>query len=193
LELNAQVLGALGYKRPGYFDKDDAALDVLFAILGQGKGGLAWRELVEEKKLAAALQIAPSYPDGLYPNLFLFLYAPSPGHSVEEVQKGIEDLIARFRIQKVAEDILNDAEAQTQSRAYQRLAGNETAAEMLAVYTATYGEWKRLFTTIEDTTKITPEDVLRVAQRHLIPANRTSVYTVIPGLPSRTPRTGGLQ
>ena len=193
LDINAQLMAAIGYKRPGYTDKDDTALDVLHAIIGNGSTGMAWRELVQEKKIAAAMQIRPSYPDGLYPNLFLFFVAPARGQSIEQMQKAIDEFLGRLRSQKVGVDALSDAKAQFQAQAYEQLNSNATVAEMLAVHTAVFSDWKTLYTQIEEVAKITEDDVLRVAQRYLIPANRTTVFTAIPGLPVSTSRTGGLQ
>jgi predicted Zn-dependent peptidase len=192
LDIPAQIMAAIAYKRPGYTDKDDAALDILHSIIGTGTSGLAWRELVQEKKVAAAMQIRASYPDGLYPNLFLFFVAPARGVSIEQLQKALDEMLWRLRTQKVGVDALSDAKAQYQAQAYERLTSNSTLAEMLAIHTAVFGDWKTLYAQIEDISKITEDDVLRVAQRYLIPANRTTVFTAIPGLPASTSRTGGL-
>jgi predicted Zn-dependent peptidase len=193
LDIPAQIMVAVGFKRPSYLDKDDAALDVLHAILGNGSSGMAWRVLVQEKKVASAMQIRPSYPDGRYQNLFIFFAAPAAGFSVDQLQKAIDDLVGRFRVQKVSLDELNEAKAQTQAQEYERLASNATVAEMLAIHTAVYGDWKKLYTLIDDVAKVTEDDVLRVAQRYLNSNNRTMVFTAIPGLPARSSRTGGLQ
>ncbi len=190
LELAAQVVCAIGYKRPDYYDRDDTALDVFLAILGSGKGGMLWRQLVEEKKIAVALQVGATYPDGHYPNLFVFLVAPSPGHTVDDIQKALDEVLGRLRTQKVGPGVLNDARTHTQAEVYRRLADNPTFAEMLAVYTFAYGDWRKLFTSTDDIAKVTEDDVLRVAQRYFTASNRTTAYTVIPSLAARAPRSG---
>ena len=192
LVLSAPVITAIGYKRPSYFDKDDGVLDVLQYLLSNGEGGMAWKELVQEKKVAAGVQVFATYPDGQYPNLFLFLASASATQPVEQIHKAIEDLLGRLRLQKVAPDLLAAAKAQTQARAYQRLESNATLAEMLAIYTAVYGDGNKLFSLIDDVSKVTADDILRVTQRYLIPANRTTVFTSLPGQVPRAPRSGGL-
>jgi predicted Zn-dependent peptidase len=194
LDQTGQFLVAIGYKRPSYFDKDDAALDVLQAILsGTGSGGMAQRELVQDKKIAAALQISAAYPDGHDPSLFLFFIAPAPGQTVETVQRGVDELIGRVRVQKVGLDLLNQAKSQAQSAAYQRLAANGTMAEMLAIHTAEYGDPKKLFGVIDELGKVSEDDVMRVAQKYFLPSGRTTVYTAFPGMPVRATRTGAAQ
>ena len=192
LELPTQVICAIGYKRPDYYDKDDTPLDVLLGILGAGKGGMVWRQLVEEKKLAIALQVGATYPDGHYPNLFAFLIAPAPGHTVDDIQKALDEILGSLRSRKVGPGVLNDAITGTQAVVYQRLASNATFAEMLAIYTFAYGDWRKLFSSTDDIAKVTEDDILRVAQRYFTPSNRTTAYTVIPGAAPPAPRSGGL-
>jgi len=191
LDQTGQFLVAIGYKRPSYFDKDDIALDLLRGILAEGTSAIAYRDLVQEKKIAAALQVVSSYPDGHDVSLFVFFLAPAPGQSVDQVQRAVDELLGRIRSQKLPDSVIEQAKAQAQAAAYQRLATNANLAEMLALHAAVYGDWKKLFTLIDDMEKLTADDVLRVAQRYLIPANRTTVFTAYPGMPVRAPRASG--
>jgi len=195
LEVPVQPVAAIGYKRPNYFDKDDTALDVLQTLLVSGNRGMAYRELVQEKRVAQMVQAGATFPDGRYPNLFLFFVAPTQGHTVEENLKVLEELLSRIKTKQAGLDALSQAKAQVRALSYQRLSQGPSLAEMLAVYTVSYGDWKKLFTLIEDVDKVAADDVVRVTQRYFNPANRTVVYTSIPGLPvSGTPaRTGGGQ
>ena len=53
-------------------------------------------------------------------------------------------------------------------------------ADALTFYYANYGDWRKLFTSIDDIDKVTADDVVRVAKQYLIPETRTVVYTVPP-------------
>ena len=44
---------------------------------------------------------------------------------------------------------------------------------MLATYYANYGDWRKLFTSIDDIDKVTADDVQRVAKQYFTPQNRT--------------------
>ena len=44
-------------------------------------------------------------------------------------------------------------------------------------YAVIYGEWKKLFTAIDDTNRVTAADVQRVAVRYFVPTSRTMAYT----------------
>ena len=87
LAIPSQSITAIGYKRPNYLDKDDVTLDVIQTILGDNNGGLAFRELIQEKKVATAVQVAATYPDGQYPCLFTFVAAPAAGQSMERPRR----------------------------------------------------------------------------------------------------------
>ena len=194
LDVAVQPIAAIAYKRPSYFDKDDPVLDVLQAVLVSGNRGIMYRELVQEKRVAQTVQAGSTFPDGRYPNLFLFFLAPSQGHTVEENQKALDEVLFRMKTQPVGAEALNQAKISVRALSYQRLAQSAALAEMLALYAAAYGDWKKLFTLIDDVDKVTEDDLVRVSLRYFNPVNRTTVYTAIPGLPAAgAPRTGGGQ
>src|SRR4029077_6030999 len=79
VESPSQPLMFIGYKRPDQYDKDDPVFDVITTILASGGTGVLYKDMVRDKKLSLASVIAPSYPSGKYPNLFLFFLAPAIG------------------------------------------------------------------------------------------------------------------
>jgi predicted Zn-dependent peptidase len=189
LEMMGQTFAAIGYKRPSYFDKDDAVLDVIQDLLTLGNSGLLYRGLVQERRLAIGVRAGSTFPDGRYPSVFLFVLVPAPGHTVEENQKALDEVLYGLKTQKVGEEALNRAKSHIRSISYHRLESNAGMAEMLALYMMAFGDWKPLFSLIEDVGKVTEDDVMRVAQKYFVAAGRSTVYTTIPGLP-QTARSG---
>jgi predicted Zn-dependent peptidase len=66
-----------------------------------------------------------------------------------------------------------------------RLDSNSGMADALTFYHANYGDWRKLFTGIDDIDKVTADDVVRVAKQYLIPETRTVVFTVQPAAPGK--------
>jgi predicted Zn-dependent peptidase len=53
-------------------------------------------------------------------------------------------------------------------------------AAALTSYYVNYGDWRKMFTEIDEVGKVTPDDVMRVAKQYLVPERRTVAYTVAP-------------
>jgi predicted Zn-dependent peptidase len=191
VESPAQPLLVFGYQRPDQYDKDDPVFDLLAMILSAGRTSWIYRELVEDKRIALAAQAIPTYPNGRYPNLFVFFVAPAQGHGVDENLKAMEDLLERFKAQKVDAATLARVKAQARVQVLRRLADNAELAALLATYQAGYGDWRKLFTTLDDYAKVTADDVQRVARQYLAVKSRTLAYTTPPFRPAQPAAKGG--
>ena len=180
VESPAQPFMAIAYKRPDQTDKDDAVFDVLGEILAGERTGLLFTDLVRDKKISLAAAAEADFPGGKYPGLFLFFLIPNRGHSVEENEKSCYEIIERLKTQKVTEDTLQRIKIKVRAALIRRLDSNSGMAEALTFYHVNYGDWRKLFTSIDDIAKVTGDDVVRVAKQYLIPETRTVVYTVQP-------------
>ena len=92
------------------------------------------------------------------------------------------------------------ARAKTQARGniVRRMTSNSELAHLLAFVSANYGDWRKLFTTLDDLDQVKAEDVQRAAIRYFVATGRTTVSTALPGQSGALPaaperRTGGLQ
>ena len=180
VESPAQPFMAIAYKRPNQNDKDDPVFDVLTEILSGERTGLLYKDLVRDKKIALGAGAQPSFPGGKYPNLFLFFLIPNQGHTVEENEKACYDIIEKVKTQKVDEGTLNRIRTKFRAALIQKLDSNSGMAEELTSYYVNYGDWRKMFTAIDELDKVTADDVQRVAKHYLVPENRTVVYTVAP-------------
>jgi predicted Zn-dependent peptidase len=68
-----------------------------------------------------------------------------------------------------------------------QLDNNSGLASLLTSIYVAYGDWRKLFTSLDDINKITADDVQRVARQYFIPESRTVALTVQPS------RQGGAQ
>ncbi len=153
---------------------------MLSEILSGGRTGILYREMVRDKKIALAAESGATFPSGRYPSLFLFFVVPSSGHSIEENEKAVYDIIERVKQEKVDETALERVKTKLRADVIRRLDSNSGLASELCSYSANYGDWKKLFTELDEYNRITAEDVQRVAKTYLIPTTRTVAYTYAP-------------
>jgi predicted Zn-dependent peptidase len=181
IESPAQPFMALGYKRPYQNDKDDPVFDVLSEVLSGERTGMLYTEMVRDKKISLAAGAQAEFPGGKYPNLFLLFLVPNMGHTVEENEKAAYQIIERLKTEKVSDETLNRIKTKVRASLVRRLDSNSGMAEALTYYSVNYGDWRKMFTGIDDIAKVTADDVQRVARKYLVPETRTVAYTYAPG------------
>jgi predicted Zn-dependent peptidase len=190
VESPSQPLAVIGYKRPDQYDKDDPVYDVLSMILSSGRTGLLYKELVEDKKIALAAQAVATYPDGRYPNLFLFFLVPAMGHTVAEDEAALNDLLVRFLAKPVDDQTLQRVKTKVRASLIRQMTSNASLATLITHYYGSYGDWRKLFTSIDEINGVTADDVQRVAGLCFAPISRTLAYTQPPApkaAPARAP------
>jgi predicted Zn-dependent peptidase len=190
----SQPVVMMGYKRPSQYDKDDPVFDVIQGILSMGRTGWIYQDLVRDKKIAIGAGAYGSFPGAKYPNLFIFLSVPANGHTVDENEKALYALIDRLKNEKVDEETLKRVRINVRAGLLRQLNSNSGLASQLSVYEATYGDWKKMFTAIDDVDKVTADDVQRVARQYFNEAGRTVAYTKtgkLPSAPSAGPEPKG--
>ncbi|MDE3195445.1 MAG: insulinase family protein, partial [Acidobacteriota bacterium] len=79
---------------------------------------------------------------------------------------------------KVDEETLARVKTRTRANLIRRLDSNAELADLLTDYYANYGDWRKLFTSIDDIDKVTADDLQRVARRYFTAQNRTVAVTV---------------
>jgi predicted Zn-dependent peptidase len=176
----AQPFETVAYHRPSQYDKDDPVFDVISSLLSGGRTSLLYRDMVVNKKMAYAAQAISSYPGSKYPNLFLFFLVPSQGHTLAENEKELDSIIANLQKEKVDEPALARIKTRTRASLIRQLDNDAGLAQLLAEYYANFGDWKRLFTDIDEIDKVSAADVQRVAREYFTPDNRTVGITVQP-------------
>ncbi len=176
----AQPMLLIGYKRPNQYDKDDPVFDVLSDVLSSGRTGILYKELVRDKKLALAASSAATFPGGHYTNLFVFFALPNSGHTVAENEKAIYGILENLKKQKVDEETLKRVKTKIRAGIIRQLDSNSGMAQELVDYYVNYGDWRKLFTQMDDINKVTADDVERVAKTYFIEKTRTVGYSEHP-------------
>lgn len=180
IESPNQPLLFVGYKRPDEYSKEDPVFDVISGILSSGRTGLLYKELVRDKQIALEADVDDTFPGGKYPNLFLFFLAPAAGHTTAENEKALYDELDKFKSHKVDEVTLRRVKTKTRANLIRRLDSNPGLASLMTAYYSIYGNWRKLFTPLEELDQVTADDVQRVAQECFVPEKRTVAYLIAP-------------
>jgi predicted Zn-dependent peptidase len=175
MAVDAQPMLMMMYKRPDQRHKDDPVFDVIAGILSSGRTGWLYRDLVQDKKVALAVQAGATFPSGKYANGFIFFGLPNAGHSLAEVEKGIESLIERLKREPVDAQTLERVKTKIRAGLIRQLDSNSGLAEQLPYYETMYGDWRMMFEGLKDIEKVTAADVQRVAKQYFVPEQRTVV------------------
>lgn len=180
VESPAQPVELLAYHRPSQKSPDDPVFDVIADILSGGRTSMIYKDLVRDKRLSLDAGASASIPGSKYPNLFFFYLVPSQGHTAAENEKELDNVINEFKNTKVDAAALARTKIKTRAGLIRQLDSNAGLAQLLATYQANFGDWRKLFTSIDDIDKVTAEDVQRVARQYLTPENRTIALTYPP-------------
>ena len=183
IESPAQPMEFVAYHRPDENDKDDPVFSVLSGLLASGRTSIMYRDMVRDRKIALAAGAEESFPGGKYPNLFFFYLVPSLNHTTDENEKELDAIIANLQKQKVDAEALSRIKTRTRANLIRQLDNNASLAQMLSEYYAAYGDWKKLFTELDEIDKVTADDVQRVVKQYFVPENKTVARTVLPAGP----------
>ena len=180
IESPSQPIELIAYHRPGQNDKDDAVFDVIDGVLSAGRTSILYKTLVRDKQLALAAGAEATLPGGKYPGLFMFYLVPNQGHTLAALEKELDTVLDQFKKDKVDATTLARVKTRTRAGLIRQLDNNAGLAQLLATYHVNYGDWRKLFTSIEDIDKVTADDVQRVAKQYFTTQNRTIALTVQP-------------
>lgn len=187
----SQPLEIIGYKRPDQLSDDDPVFDVINEILSGGRTGTIYKELVRDRKIALAAGAASTFPGGKYPNLFLLYVAPNMGKSLEECETALDSVVNRLKTEKVDDETLKRVKTKVRASLIRRLDSNSGLAAQLNFYYVNFGDWRKLFTQLDEYDKINADDVMRVAKKYFIPETRTVARLTTAPAPSSASAAAG--
>jgi predicted Zn-dependent peptidase len=177
LRTEEQPVVVVGYRRPSQFHKDDPVFDVISSILSSGRTGWLYQDLVRDKRISIGAGASGTFPGGKYPNLFMLVSVPAVGKTPEENETGLYAVLDRLRNTKVDDETLNRVKTKVRAGLLRQLDSNQGLASQLTYYQTLYGDWRRMFTSVQELEKVTAEDVQRVAREYFVDTARTVAYT----------------
>ena len=146
------------------FDGDQAALDMLSAVLGDGKSSRLYRTLVYEKQIAR--DVVVSHHGQEIAGEFHFQATANPGHTLEEIESVVLEELDRIRQEPPSERELERARNRVRSthiRQLERSGGFGGRADQLNYYNTIAGDPGLINTDIDRYMAVSPEDLRLVA------------------------------
>ena len=167
------------------FDRDEAALSILAAILGDGRSSRLHRELVYKRRIA---QSAGADNDGAeIAGDFSVDVTAAAGHTAQEIEEAARAELERIRQEPPTAREVARAQNRLESRRVRQLAnigGFGGRANQLNSFNVIAGDPGLLNQDLDRYMEVRPEDVQRVAQTYL--GERHTQLVVLPE-PSYTP------
>jgi predicted Zn-dependent peptidase len=179
VEAISQPIIIVGYHRPDARHEDDAALEALANIIGQGRSSRLYQVLVKEKKVAIHVECLNGFPGNKFPNLIAFLAVPAQNHTSKECLEFIDEEIGKIKEESVTPEDLTKFKRNAEKDILEQMKSNARMARLLTYADVVLGDWKLTFDQVQEIRAITEEDVKRVAKTYLIKKHRT-IGEVVP-------------
>lgn len=161
----------IGYHVPASSHKDYYPLKMLSTLLSDGKTSRLYKSLVDQKKLASSVEAY--FPGSFDPNLFYVFAVAMKGVKVEDLEKAIYKEIREIAESGIKKRELQKAKNQIVADFYRTLETINGKADALGTFETKFGDYKRLFTNVEQFEKLGADTIQRVAAKYFKKSNRT--------------------
>jgi len=168
-----QPLVIITYHKPDITDPDNPVFETISDIMGNGRTSRLYTVLVKEKKIAIAAGGISGIIGNKYPGLFLFYAVPAQGHSAAECEEAILAEIEKLKTEPVTAEELEKSKTRSRASLVRGMQSNMGMAVSLAEHQVLQGDWRTLFTELDDLNRVTAEDVQRVSDEYFKRTNRT--------------------
>ena len=155
---------------PPLFAPGDAELDILSAVLSEGKSSRLYRSLVYEQQIAKDVS-AFQASEGLS-SLYFIVATAGPGHSLDELEKEIDRVLTGLREKPPTDREVQRAKNGWEARFVRSLQGILRKASLLNTYFDYTGDPGYLHRDMERYRKVTPASVQEVVRSQLRPDAR---------------------
>jgi len=170
----------LAWLTPRLFAPGDATLDVAALVLAGGKNSRLYKRLVYDMQIAQ--DVAAFQSSQALSSFFLVQVTPRPGHTIEEVQKVVDEEIATLKStppsDREIQRALNKIEANFYNR-MERVGGFGGKADQLNAYYTSTGNPDWFNEDLSRYRALSATDI-RAAAEAFLPADRRVELTVVP-------------
>lgn len=173
IEGQSQPFLLMGYHTVAEDHPDAKALQLLGSIISSGRTSRLYKRMVEEEQLALGVQAFNGLPGTKYESMFAAFAVPNRGIGVDTLESVILEEIEKVKNGALTQKELDRARTNARANLIRNLDSNIGLAQALAGAEAQRGDWKKVFTDLDELDKVTLEDLQRVAKTYLTEDNRT--------------------
>jgi zinc protease len=166
----------MAWHSPARFAAGDAELDLLSTVLDSGKASRLYKAVVYDKPLAQEVSARQESSD--LSSRFVVEAIARPGVKLEQLEKAIDDEIAKLRKTEVTPAELSRAQNQYEMSFFSQLQSIMRRASLLNAYETYKGDPGFLEQDIQRYRGATPAALLKVAKETLDPNARVILHVV---------------
>lgn len=173
IEDDSQPFFLAGYHTVDQMHPDWPALQLLGSIISEGRTSRLYKRMVEDEQLALNIQAFNGFPGTKYQSMFLTFAVPNRGVELEVIENTIDEEIQKTKDGDITRAELDRAVTNARAGLVRSLNSNMGLALNLAETHAQQGDWRRVFTYLDELQNVTLDDLQRVANEYLVKKNRT--------------------
>jgi zinc protease len=161
----------VGYHVPESAHADYYALRVLEKILLFGNSSRLYRRLIDQDELA--IEVSGQMDLAIDPTLFTISIQPKEGVRTDAVETALYDELERLKRGPIGDREVEKARNVLIADFYRTISTINGKANELGSYEIFFGDYHKLFDSVEGYSRVTSADVRRVANKYFSPGNRT--------------------
>jgi len=173
IEDDSQPFFIAGYHTVHQMHEDWPALQLLGSIISEGRTSRLYRRMVQDEQLALNVQAFNGFPGTKYPSMFITFAVPNQGVDLDMIESTIEEEIQKTKDGDITQEELDRAVTNARADLVRSLNNNMGLALQLAETHGQQGDWRRVFTYLDELQSVTLDDLQRVANQYLVQKNRT--------------------
>ena len=162
------------YKMPAMGDPDSYALEMLQSLLSGGQSSRLYKALVDNKQLAVQIAAIPWALEDA--GIFLIFGIANTEVKLEDLEAAMDEEIKKVIESGLTEREFQKLQNQTENDFISRNTTMAGISESLAEYHTFFGDANLINTEIEKYLAVTPENIIEVAKKYLVPENRVVLY-----------------
>ncbi len=161
----------IGYHTPEATNKDYYSLSILNAVLTSGNSSRLYSELVDKKQLAN--MVGSDLSESFDPNLFTLYAIAAKGIKESEIESAIYSEIDKIKKDGITENELQKIKNQKLIEFYAQIETINGKSNNIGTYELFFGDYRKMFDAPAEYSKVSIEDVKRVAIQYFNKSNRT--------------------